>query len=186
MAGGAIARAGGGTEAGAVVTPRPPRLAAWVLDRLLDPDAAEAIGGDLAEEFSRRAASSGLAAARRWYVRQVASTVLRRRRSTHLVAFPAPSSLLNWRTFMDRLRQDLHFAFRTIRRAPGFSTIAILTLAIGIGAATVIGTAADRALIETVPYPAADRLVVAGSGNDSGGVGNVGFETALDWRARVP
>lgn len=87
---------------------------------------------------------------------------------------------------MDRLRQDLHFAFRTIRRAPGFSTIAIFTLAIGIGAATVIGTAADRALIETVPYPAADRLVVAGSGNDSGGVGNVGFETALDWRARVP
>jgi hypothetical protein len=86
---------------------------------------------------------------------------------------------------MDRLRQDLHFAFRTIRRAPGFSAMAILTLAVGIGAATVIGTAADRALIETVPYPAADRLVVAGSGNDSGGVGNVGFETALDWRARV-
>jgi putative ABC transport system permease protein len=168
------------------VRPAPPRLAARALDRWLDPDAAEAIGGDLAEEFARRAASSSLASARRWYVRQVASTVLRRRRSIPSLDSPAPSSLLNWRTFMDRLWQDLHFAFRTIRRAPGFSAIAMLTLAVGIGAATVIGTAADRALLETVPYPTADRLVVAGSGSESGGVGNVGFETALDWRTRVP
>ena len=46
-------------ETGAIVTHRPPRLASWALDRLLDPDAAEAIGGDLAEEFGRRASTDG-------------------------------------------------------------------------------------------------------------------------------
>jgi putative ABC transport system permease protein len=166
--------------------PQPPRFAAWALDRLLDPDAAEAIGGDLAEEFLWRAARFGAGPARLWYCRQVLSTLVRRRHPSRPASPHVPLPLLNWRLFMDRLTQDLHFAVRTLRRAPGFAAIAIFTLAVGIGAATVIGTAADRALVETVPYPTDDRLVVAGSGGDSGGIGNVGFETALDWRARVP
>ena len=160
----------------------PPRFGTWLLERWLAPDAAEAIGGDLAEEFARRAAMGRAGAARRWYLMQAASAVLWQRTAR---SGGEPDRRSRGRWLVDGIRQDLHFAWRTIRRTPAFSVLAIFTLAVGIGAATVIGTTADRALLQAVPYPGADRLVVAGAGDLTGGVGNVGFETAIDWRARV-
>lgn len=164
----------------------PPRLATWLLERRLDPDAAESIGGDLIEEFGRRAAAHGERAARRWYTRQALSVAFFRQRPPGLTESPdLAESRRSGRRLLDGIRRDLQYALRMIRSAPAFGAIAVLTLAIGIGAATIIGTAADRALVQTLPYPHADRFVVAGSADRNGEVGNVGFETALDWRARV-
>jgi len=62
---------------------------------------------------------------------------------------------------LDAWRQDLSFALRLLRRAPGFTLVVMLTMALGVGANTAIFAAVNAALLEPLPYPHADRLVVA-------------------------
>jgi predicted permease len=62
-------------------------------------------------------------------------------------------------TFFESLVQDLKYAYRSLRKAPGFSTVAILTLALGIGANTAIFSIVDAALVRPLPFRNADRLV---------------------------
>ncbi len=62
-------------------------------------------------------------------------------------------------TWLERLLQDLRFAMRQIRRAPGFALIAILTLALGIGANNAVFTLTHALLLEGLPIPQPDRLV---------------------------
>jgi predicted permease len=54
---------------------------------------------------------------------------------------------------------DIRFALRMLGRNPGFAAVAILTLALGIGANTAIFTVFNRVLLHALPYPDADRLV---------------------------
>jgi len=61
---------------------------------------------------------------------------------------------------MDRLFHDVRYAFRQLRRAPGFTVATLLTLAIGIGAATAIFTLVYDVLLKPLPYPHPGQLVV--------------------------
>ncbi len=54
---------------------------------------------------------------------------------------------------------ELHFALRSLRKSPGFTTVAVLTLALGLGATTAIFAVVDSVVIEPLPYPHAGRLV---------------------------
>ena len=61
---------------------------------------------------------------------------------------------------LDLVLRDLRYAARSLRRTPGFTVAAVLTLTLGIGATTAIFAVVDAALLKPLPYPDADRMVV--------------------------
>ena len=61
---------------------------------------------------------------------------------------------------MTGFTQDLRYALRQLAKAPGFAAVAIITLALGIGANTAIFSLLDQALLRTLPVKDADRLVI--------------------------
>ncbi len=60
---------------------------------------------------------------------------------------------------MDTLRQDIRYALRNLRKAPGFALVAVITLALGIGASTAIFSVIENILMEPFPYPDAQRYM---------------------------
>jgi putative ABC transport system permease protein len=97
------------------------------------------------------------------------------------VAPPPPASESAWPSGMVH---DVRYAFRTLMHAPGFAAVAILTLALGIGANTTIFSIMDAVLLRPLPYADPSRVVNVGEAQD-GHTGTVGFTTVVDWRAQT-
>jgi putative ABC transport system permease protein len=82
--------------------------------------------------------------------------------------------------WFEERRTDVRFALRQLRRSPGFTAVAALTLALGIGANSAIFALADATFLRQLPYPyPAERLVMIG---ESRGPGTFGTVAPLDFR----
>jgi hypothetical protein len=60
--------------------------------------------------------------------------------------------------FFDMAKQDVRFALRTFRHAPAFTTVAVLTIALGIGATAAIFSVVNAVILKPLPYPDAERI----------------------------
>src|SRR5438067_10862753 len=86
---------------------------------------------------------------------------------------------------MNSFSHDLRYGFRILLKTPAVSAVAILTLALGIGATTAIFTFVNAALLRALPFPAPERLVSI-SMTKQGEFGDMeaSFPNYLDWRAQ--
>ena len=76
-------------------------------------------------------------------------------RRTHQLAFGTE--------LLDTLRREARQALRSLRRSPSFSSIVLITLALGLGASTAMFTILDRIALRPLPYPNAERLIALGT-----------------------
>jgi hypothetical protein len=83
---------------------------------------------------------------------------------------------------MNRLGQDLRFALRTLLKSPGFTTVAILTLALGIGANSAIFSFVDGVLLKPLPYKDPDRIMRVWEKPPGGLRNGISTLNFLDWR----
>jgi putative ABC transport system permease protein len=87
--------------------------------------------------------------------------------------------------FLETLLRDLRYGVRMLLRAPGFTAIAVLTLALGIGANTAVFSLVYGVLLRPLPFPEADRLVMVAMrfAPQNLDFGPLSYADFLDWRA---
>ena len=83
---------------------------------------------------------------------------------------------------MASFTRDLRYALRMLRKSPGYTSIAMLTLAIGIGANTAIFSFVDGVLLKPLPYPDADRIVRVMEKPPQGERNSISTLNFLDWQ----
>ena len=89
-----------------------------------------------------------------------------------------------WESFLETSLQDLRFAVRMLRKSPGFTAVAVLTLALGIGVNTAMFSLVNGVLLRPLPYRNANRLTMVWEKSRDGSTENVGYATYLDWKSQ--
>lgn len=83
---------------------------------------------------------------------------------------------------LDDLVNDVKLAVRSLSRGPGFAAVAVLTLALGIGANTAIFSVVHQTLLRPLPYESPDRIVAMWERSEQGGQGAVADANFRDWQ----
>lgn len=157
--------------------PQPPRLARRLLTRALPVDVREHIAVELDEVYQRQCARMGPRRARLWYWREVLSFSGR---------FAVEENKRGrMKGFFEGWSGDLLHAARRLRRAPGFTAVTVMTLALAIGACAAIFSVVDAVLINPLPYPDAGQIVsirASAPGSELRGENGVGPEFYVGYR----
>ncbi len=85
---------------------------------------------------------------------------------------------------MNTFRQDLRYAVRSLSKSPGFTAVAVATLALAIGANTAIFSLVRGVLLRPLPFPEADRVMAVEERNSSKGDVTVSAPNFLDWQSQ--
>jgi predicted permease len=83
---------------------------------------------------------------------------------------------------METLFQDLRYGFRMLAKSPGFTAVAIVTLALGIGANTALFSVINGVLLSPLPFPESDRLVTLHENKPNFEGGSVSYPNFRDWQ----
>jgi len=164
-----------------------PRGVAALLRRMLPGDLVDPIAGDLLEEYLAARDRRGALRARVWVWMQagrLAATFARERVTRTRGVPPIADELRSVTTMWDGLRQDVVFSVRMLRRQPGFTAVALLALALGIGANTAIFSVVDAVLWRPLPFARADRVMALAEQRprESRWFGPIAPADFFDWR----
>ncbi|MFN7963226.1 MAG: ABC transporter permease [Thermoanaerobaculia bacterium] len=147
---------------------KPPRALRWALRLLLDREDRREVESDLEELYELRRQRDGERAARAWLARQWAQYPPRlllaasRRPAEPRPGGPRPHpdrSRLERGEPMENLWTDLRLSLRSLSRSPGLALTIVLTVGLGIGATTTLGSLVHTVLLKPLPYPEPGRLV---------------------------
>ena len=170
--------------------PTPSIWISWIIPRSYRDD----LVGDLHEEYlDVHLPKGGRAQAAQWFKREVRRCVRANLRVRFFSAFRRLSELPRHPRhsapsggFMDSILQDLRYASRSLLRSRSFAFIAILTLALGIGANTAIFSVLDGVMLKPLPFIEPDRLVVPWETFQPREImtGTVSYPNLKEWEAR--
>ena len=148
---------------------RPPILPHAAVRRLVPPERLEEIEGDLNELFRARTHESGAWHARFRYWHDAATVIgqirgrhireLRRRGARVRLTSPRRGFREGAQAMLSGLSNEWKHAARVLTRQPAYAAVAVLTLALGIGANVAIFTVLNAVLLQPLPYPEADRII---------------------------